>query len=89
MDEYCLLALICAARNTASDLAREAAAFLNVESIDFMGPLAGEMLSQMESGALVFEPPSLPEFRAMMGDGVSEEVLMEAAPDKAGRNFRT
>jgi hypothetical protein len=89
MDEYCLLALICAARNTASDLAREAAAFLNVESIDFMGPLAGEMLCQMESGALVFEPPSLLEFRAMMGDRVSEEVLMEAAPDKAGRNFRT
>ena len=88
MDEYCLLTLIASSRNTTSDVALEASAFLNVISLYFMVTLAAEIVRQMDLGALVFEPPSLPEFRALMGYGPSEEVLVEAALDKAELNFR-
>jgi hypothetical protein len=88
VDEYCLLALIGSSRNTASDVALEAAAFLDIVSLDPMAALAREILRQMEIGALVFEPPGLSEFRAMMGYGPSEDVLVETAMEKAEFNFR-
>jgi hypothetical protein len=88
MDEYCLLALMGSLRNTASDVALEAAAYLDIASLDVVVTLAGEIVRQMDIGTLVFEPPSLPDFRAMMGNGPSEAVLVEAALDKAEFNFR-
>jgi hypothetical protein len=88
VDEYCLLALIGSSRNTASDVALEAAAFLDIVSLDPMAALAREILRQMEIGALVFEPPGPSEFRAMMGYGPSEDVLVETAMEKAEFNFR-
>lgn len=88
IDEYCLLALIGASRKPASGVAVEAAALLEIVSLDFMTALAGELVRQMDLGALVFEPPGLSEFRAMMGYGHSEEVLVEATLEKAEFNFR-
>lgn len=88
MDEYCLLALLSSARSPASDVAVEAAAILEVVSLDFMAALAGELVRQMDLGTLVFEAPTLAEFRAIMGYGPSEEVLVEAALGKAEFNFR-
>jgi hypothetical protein len=88
LDEYCLLALMGSLRKTASDVALEAAAYLDIASLDVVVTLAGEIVRQMDIGTLVFEPPSLPDFRAMMGNGPSEAVLVEAALDKAEFNFR-
>jgi len=91
MDEYCLLALIGSSRNGVngvSDVAQEAAALLDIVSLDFMVSLAGEIIRQMDLGTLVFERPSLPEFRALMGYGRSEEVLIESVLGKAEFNFR-
>ncbi len=88
LDEFCLLTLIASSRNLASDLAVDAATLLDVASLHFMGALTGEIVRYMDAGGLVFVLPSLPEFRAMMGTGSSEEVLVEAAPGKAGRNLR-
>ncbi|QRM28245.1 hypothetical protein [Microvirga sp. VF16] len=88
LDEYCLLTLLSSARNPASDVAIEAAAFLDIVSLDFMVALAGDLIRQMDLGAIVFEPPGLTEFRALMGDGPSEEILIEAASGKAEFNFR-
>ncbi|MGO4526235.1 hypothetical protein AB4097_15370 [Microvirga sp. 2MCAF35] len=89
LDEYCLLALIGSSRNGVSDVTREAAALLDVVSLDFMVSLAGEIGRQMDLGTLVFERPSLSEFRALMGYGPSEEVLIEAVLGKAEFNFRS
>ncbi|WP_162820594.1 hypothetical protein [Microvirga calopogonii] len=88
MDEYCLLALIGSSRSGRSDVVQEAAALLDVVSLDFMVSLAGEIVRQMDLGTLVFERPSLSEFRALMGYGPSEEVLIEARLDKAELSFR-
>jgi hypothetical protein len=88
LDEYCLLALMGSLRNTASDVALEAAAYLDIASLDVVVTLAGEIVRQMDIGTLVFEPPSLPDFRAMMGYGPSEAVLVEATLGKAEFNFR-
>jgi hypothetical protein len=87
-EEYCLLALIGSSRNTASEIALEAAAYLDIASLDFMAALSGEIVRQMDIGTLVFEPPSLSEFRAMMDDGPFEEVLVAATLGKAGFSFR-
>lgn len=89
VDEYCLLALIGSSGNAVSDVAVESASFLDVKSLDPLMALAREILRQMEIGALVFELPGLSEFRAMMGQGSSEDVLIEAALEKAEFNFRS
>jgi len=88
VDEYCLLALIGSSGNAASEVALEAAAFLEVEPLDPLMALAREILRQMEIGTLVFEPPSLPEFRAMMGQGPIEDVLVNRDVEKAEFTFR-
>jgi hypothetical protein len=88
LDEYCLLALISSSRNPASEVALEAAALLDIVSLDFMSALAGELVHQIDLGALVFEPPGLSEFRAIMGYGSSKEVLVESVLNKAEFNFR-
>jgi len=59
MDEYCLLALIGSSRNGVngvSDVAQEAAALLDIVSLDFMVSLAGEIIRQMDLGTLVRAP---------------------------------
>jgi hypothetical protein len=89
MDEYCLLALIATSRKPASGVAVEAAALLEIVSLDFMTALAGELVRQMDLGALVFEPPGLSEFRAMIGYGQPEEVLVETTSNKAEFQFRS
>ncbi|WP_262027470.1 hypothetical protein [Microvirga sp. Mcv34] len=88
VEEYCLLTLIGSSRSDPSEIAQEAAALLDIASRDFMVSLAGEIVRQMDLGTLVFERPSLPEFRALMGYGPSEEVLIESMVDKAEFNFR-
>jgi hypothetical protein len=88
VDEYCLLALMGSLGHAAADVALEAAAYLDVASLDAVVPLVGEIVRQMDSGALVFEPPSLSDFRAMMSRESSEEVLVEASAGRAEFNFR-
>lgn len=69
-DEYCLMTLIGSSRVPASEVTLQAAAALGVVSLDFMVSLVGEINRQIDLGLLVFETPSLPEFRAIMGDGI-------------------
>jgi hypothetical protein len=88
MDEYCLLALMSSLRDKTSDVALEAAACLDIASLDVVVTLAGEMVRQMDIGTLVFEPPSLSDFRAMIGYAPSEDVLIETTVGKAEFNFR-
>ncbi|MBM1170994.1 hypothetical protein [Microvirga arabica] len=88
LDEYCLLTLIGASRDHASGVALEAARYLEIVSLDFMSALAGDLVRQIDLGAVAFEVPSLPEFRAIMGLGAAEEVLVEAALTRAEFNFR-
>jgi hypothetical protein len=88
IDEYCLLALISSSRNTASEVALEAASLLEIVSLDFMSALAGELVRQLDSGALVFEAPTLAEFRAIAGYGNPEDVMVEATLSKADFNRR-
>ena len=88
MDEYCLLVLIGSSRNPVSEVALEAAAYLGVVSLDAMATLAGELVRQIDLGALAFQLPDLSEFRAITGCGTHEEVLIEAALTKAEFNFR-
>jgi len=88
LDEYCLLTLIGASRDLASGVALEAARHLDIVSLDFMSALAGDLVRQIDLGAVAFEVPSLPEFHAMMGVGATEEVLVETALTRAEFNFR-
>jgi len=88
MDEYCLLVLIGASRAPASEVALEAAGCLDIVSLDFMAALAGELVRQIDLGALKFDKPGLPEFRAMTGLGESEEVLVETSLSRSEFNFR-
>ncbi len=87
-EEYCLLAMIAASRNAASGVASEAASLLGILSLDFMTALAGELVRQIDLGTLTFETPDLAEFRAMMGYGSPEEVLVETSLSRPGFNFR-
>jgi hypothetical protein len=85
LDEYCLMVLISSARFPASEVTFEAATALGIGSLDFMPSLAGELIRQIDLGALVFDVPSLPEFRAVTGHRVrSEETILEASgrPDR-------
>jgi hypothetical protein len=75
LDEYCLLAL-------------EASRHLDIVSLDFMSALAGDLVRQIDLGAVAFEVPSLPDFRAIMGVGAAEEVLVETTLTRAEFNFR-
>ena len=88
MDEYCLLTMIGASRDLSSGVALEAARILEIESLDFMAALAGEMVHQFDVGALAFEVPSLSDFRAMIGYKASEEVLIDSNLNRTGFNFR-
>jgi hypothetical protein len=88
MDEYCLLAMIGASRDRSSGVALEAARLLEIESLDFMAALAGELVHQFDLGALVFEVPSLSDFRAMMNYGSAEQVLIDSDLKRAEFNFR-
>jgi hypothetical protein len=88
LDEYCLLALIGASRDLASGVALEASRHLDIVSLDFMSALAGDLVRQIDLGAVAFEVPSLPDFRAIMGVGAAEEVLVETTLTRAEFNFR-
>jgi hypothetical protein len=88
MDEYCLLTMIGASRDPSSGVALEAARLLEIESLDFMAALAGEMVHQFDLGALAFEVPSLSDFRAMMDYKPPEEVLVGSDLNGAEFNFR-
>ena len=89
MDEYCLLAMIGSSRNPASGVAAEAAALLEIVSLDFMSALAGELVRQMDLGSLAFEPPALPEFRAMVGYRQPDEVVVDSVLSRAEFNFKS
>lgn len=69
LDEYCLLALIATSRRAEGETALEAAALLDIVSLDFMTALTGEIARQMDIGALVFDAPDVAEFRAMTAGG--------------------
>jgi hypothetical protein len=88
LDEYCLLTLIGASRDLASGVALEAARHLDIVSLDFMTALAGDLVRQIDLGAVAFDVPSLPDFRAMMGVGTAHDVLVETALTRAEFNFR-
>jgi hypothetical protein len=79
LEEYCLLALIGASRLPSSELALEAAAALEVTSLDFMAALAGELVRQIDQGGVVFPIPSLSEFKAIIGTkDLQLETIIEA-----------
>lgn len=87
-DEYCLLTMITASRQLGQDLTQEAAAVLDVEALDFLMALAGEIVRQVDLGTIVFQVPSLPEFRAMLGiDGGRTDTITEWRMDPA-RHFK-
>ncbi|MBB4041482.1 hypothetical protein GGR34_003159 [Microvirga flocculans] len=81
-DEYCLLTLLGCAGNLDSDVAREAARHLEIASLDVLGTLAIELARQIDRAGLALETPSLPEFRAVMGEG--EEFQVELSADRSG-----
>ena len=88
LDEYSLLTLIGASRDTSSEVALEAARHLEIVSLDFMSALAGDLVRQIDIGAVAFDVPNLPEFRAILGVGAVEEVLVETVLTRAEFNFR-
>jgi hypothetical protein len=61
---------------------------LAMVSLDFMSALAGELVRQIDLGSLIFEPPTLSEFRAIVGYKRPEEVIMDSALSKVEFNFR-
>jgi hypothetical protein len=88
LDEYSLLTLIGASRDPSSEVALEAARYLDIVSLDFMAALAGDLVRQIDLGAVAFEVPGLSEFRAITGIGEVEEVLVETALTRAEFSFR-
>lgn len=88
LDEYSLLALIGASRDPSSQVALEAARYLDIVSLDFMSALAGSLVRQIDLGAVAFVVPKLSEFRAITGVGLFEEVIVETALRRAEFNFR-
>jgi hypothetical protein len=67
VDEYCLLTMIAASHQTGRAVTQEAAVVLEIQSLDTLKPLTGEIIRQIELGAIVFEVPHLSGFRAMLG----------------------
>lgn len=88
MDEYCLLTMIRASRDLSSGVAIEAARILDIESLDFMAALAGELVHQFDLGTLAFEIPTLSDFRAFMGYRAQEDVPIDPDLNRAEFNFR-
>lgn len=88
MDEYCLMTLIGASRFPGSDLSLEAAAALGLVSLDFMASLVGEMIRQMDRRSLVFDLPTLPEFRAILGGEVESTSSVNQFLGQSGFQFR-
>jgi hypothetical protein len=88
LDEYSLLAMIGASRDPSSDVALEAARYLDIVSLDFLAALAGDLVRQIDLGAVAFEVPELSDFRAITGVGAVEEVLLETDLARAEFSFR-
>jgi hypothetical protein len=88
MDEYCLMTLIGASRFPGSDLSLEAAAALGLVSLDFMASLVGEMNRQMDRRSLVFDLPTLPEFRAILDGEVESTGSVNQFLGQSGFQFR-
>jgi hypothetical protein len=88
LDEYSLLALIGASRDPSSEVALEAARYLDIVSLDFMSALAGDLVRQIDLGAVMFKVPRPSEFRSITGVGAVEEVLVETTLTHAEFNFR-
>ncbi len=87
LDEYCLMALIGASRQPASDVARDASAFLGVSPLDLLSALAGELARHIDLGTIVFPMPGLEEFRAIIGiESERMEAIIEST-DRPGRHF--
>lgn len=89
VDEYCLMTLIGSSRSPESELHLEAAAALGVVSLDFMASLVGEIARQMDRGSLVFEMPTLMEFRAIIGNAATLESDSYTALDSPGFHFKS
>jgi hypothetical protein len=84
MDEYCLLTMIAASHQVGPEVTQEAASVLDIESLDSLKPLTGEIIRQIELGTIVFQVPDLSEFRAMLGmDDVRTDVIAEWERDPA------
>lgn len=88
LDEYSLLTLIGASRNPSSAVVLEAARYLDIVSLDFMSALAGDLVRQIDLGAVSFDVPDLPGFRAIMGFGPLEEVHVEPGLKRSELNLR-
>ncbi len=80
--------LIATSRQSGGGLTQEAAAILEVSPLDVLSALAGELVRQIELGSVMFQVPSLPEFRAIMGlEGAQAEAIVEAFGNR-GRHFK-
>jgi len=88
LDEYCLMALIGSARSSEAQLAMEAAAALKLGALDYVSSLAGELAKQLSLSSLIFGPPSLSEFRAVMGDRLPYEDLVRNPRNSPDFHFR-
>ncbi|WP_230534039.1 hypothetical protein [Microvirga roseola] len=66
MDEYSLVALIGSSRGPITELTVEAAAALDIISLDFIASLAGELVRQIDLSDLTFDPPSPSEFKTIV-----------------------
>lgn len=88
LDEYCLLTMIGASRDPGSGVASVAARYLVISSVDFLSALAGDLVRQIDLGAVAFDVPNLLHFRAIVGVGAAEEVLVETSLTRAEFNFR-
>ncbi len=84
VDEYCLLTMIAASHQVGPEVTQEAALVLDIESLDPLKPLTGEIIRQIDLGTIVFQVPSLAQFRAMLGreDGRTD-VFAEWQADPA------
>lgn len=84
VDEYCLLTMIAASHQVGPEVTQEAAFVLDVQSLDPLKPLTGEIIRQIDLGTIVFQVPSLSDFRAMLGmDDARTDVITEWRFDPA------
>ena len=88
LDEYCLVALIAAARRPDSELAFEAASVLGIASLDLMTSLAADLVRQIDLGGLTFGTPGLQEFRGVVGDRALFTDDLEVSLDRSELRFR-
>lgn len=87
LDEYCLVALIGAARVPHSDLAFEVATALEVESTDLIISMAADLVRETDLALLNFEAPNIYDFRAVLGSGDLPEQDIANTSNNSGFRY--